>query len=885
MGMESTRSFRRAGPRSMDTHDSCRYTAYQLQIPDQYGRVLEINEALAVQCGYTISTDFRGNIEFRASLISCYSQIVDDKNFTITVQIDVSTTPDMREVSSYVRALSCSYFPWSPREILCETNYMEVSVRREIPGIKDYIQDQPDDWTDVLPEAASVAASIWQVVFHLPSAKRAMLVSEAQNAGYGINTTDSRILLRAPFNASEARETNISGVTFSVVRSSTFYKQRWMILLVDTAVACPVDGIEYINNTIIWSIPKSITPLQAGARYFNDSRVVMGVNFQELTSTDISKRQYNLSDDGKVIAVQIPIGDEGGYFKSHVTKGEYGTTYSINVFFEHQWNDNRWGATKHTIIKEMTTPFKHHPLIITNNTIPSKKLFNVTIGTFLQDTKLVNLTIGSEILTVTDANEQGYNISEMKHPNGSTSYTVTVPFDDPNVKKKHDTGVNRTYTLSITYKFQVIPQNQTFTATAIISCPLPDAVLPDAIGYCDNDHLYLTVTRGNIDEDWIPYISNIQLTMPSQSSGYTLQDNGTSFRVKVPRFSSLVSYESLRSSDLMITLPLDMKDSDGLTKRSFSISCSYSSQDLIACLPNGTVVVTAVKLAGMPDMDPSQFVLRDKNCRPTAATEERATFIFNVDTCGTIRKFDQMAMIYENDVLYFRPGMANPAYQLKCSCWYTINETIVFQYGFENNSAPTIQPGFGPLALVMRVCKDWTYSDFYENTEYPIARYLKDPLYLEVELLYSEDPEIELFLENCWSTASSDPSSSPQWDVVINSCENTKDTHETIFHPVTDNLRIKFSNHVKRFEVKMFTFMHDTNALLGQVYFHCSVVICDSRDRTSDKHCARKCIPDKQRFGRSAEFHYLHGHVSSGAILLVADKTVQDERVTKYKAD
>ncbi|XP_030051452.1 uncharacterized protein LOC115465185 isoform X2 [Microcaecilia unicolor] len=847
---------------------------------DQYGRVHEINRALAMQCGYTISTDFRGNIEFRASLISCYSQIVDDRNFTITVQIDVANTSDMKNASSCLRTLSCSYFSWRPREILCETNYMEVSVRREIPQIQDFIQDEPDDWTEVFPEAASGPASVWQVVFHLPSAKKAMLVSEAQSVGYGINTTDSRILLRAPFDASEAREMNVQGVTFSVLRSSTFYKQRWMILLVDTAVACPVDDIKFTKDTIIWSIPKNIDSLLVGASYYNDIHIVMGVNLHKLSSTDISKKNYLFSHDHQTITVQIPVGAEGGYFKSHVREGKHGITYSINVFLEHQWDDDRWGATKHTIIKEITTPFKHVPPVITNNTIPSRKLFNVSIGTFLTDTKLVSLTIGSESLAVTEANKRGYSISEIKHPNGSTSYIVTVPFDSPNVKKTYDGGIDRIYTLNIIYKFQVIPENQVFTETAIVSCPVPDAVLPDAVGYCDKEHLSLMVTRGNVDEDWLPFLSNLLLTT-SRHSGYTLHDNGTHFLLQVLKHSSLVLYESLQSSDIMITLPLDMRDSSGLTMKNFSISCSYPSKDLIECLPNGTMIVTAVKLVEVPDMDPSQLALRDKNCRPTLVTEESATFIFNVNSCGTVRKFNQMAMIYENDVLYFRPGMSDPAYQLKVACWYTINETIVFPYGFESNPAPKVQPGFGPLALVMRLFKDLTYSDFYEDTEYPIVRYLRQSLYFEVELLYSEDPQLELFLDNCWSTTSSDQRSSPQWDVVINSCENTEDSHETLFHPVMNNSRLRFASHAKRFEVKMFTFIHDTKALLGEVYFHCSVVICDARDPSSDLLCARICIPDKQRFGRSAEMHYLHGHVSSGAVILMVDGKEQNARMTK----
>lgn len=106
-------------------------------------------------------------------------------------------------------------------------------------------------------------ASIWQTVFHQPEEKRALLVSNAWSAGYGLNTTDSRVVLRVPYTAAQVQLLEVGvlllaqqaarlcrsnqmpslqdqGVTFSVLRSSTFYKYQWVILMVDTAVACPV---------------------------------------------------------------------------------------------------------------------------------------------------------------------------------------------------------------------------------------------------------------------------------------------------------------------------------------------------------------------------------------------------------------------------------------------------------------------------------------------------------------------------------------------------------------------------------------------------------------------------------------------------------------------
>lgn len=61
------------------------------------------------------------------------------------------------------------------------------------------------------------------------------------------------------------------------------------------------------------------------------------------------------------------IKDDDSCFQTHVNDGEHGTKYIINMILEHQWQDNRWGVTKHTIIKKIETPFKHMQLNLVNS--------------------------------------------------------------------------------------------------------------------------------------------------------------------------------------------------------------------------------------------------------------------------------------------------------------------------------------------------------------------------------------------------------------------------------------------------------------------------------------------------------------------------------------
>ncbi|NXD79033.1 ZP2 protein, partial [Halcyon senegalensis] len=786
-------------------------------VVDQSGIAWELDEALASQCGYTVTYSKWSNVEFHASALSCHSQLEKDV-FLITIQIKASHSPDMKNATTHLKTASCYYGSWSPRELLCESNYMEVSVRREVPQtLKDLSQDEPEDWTSVFPEAKTGEASLWQIVFHQPEEKKALLVRDAWSAGYGLNITDTRVLLRIPYTAAQIQLVEDQGITFSAVRSSTFYRQRWMILMANTAVACPVDGVGYTNKTIIWTVPKYIQLLSAGATSFKDVLVEAGVDLHKLSAKEMASRKYVLLNDLNAITMKIPIGAEGGYYKTSVSNGQHGAKYTINLFLEHQWEDSKWGLTKHTIIKEIETPFEQVELDITNNSNLSARLMNVTVGTFLPDVELVNLTIERATVAVPEAVEHGYLTYEIRYTNGSKSYIIQVPLDAPSIKKEYMTADMRAYTLNVTLAFITHPTRETFAVPVLRVATVKDAVLPSARGFCDGKNLHLIITHGNVDQNWLPFISDWHLTPEAaQKYNYSLRDNGTHLTISVPFLSSHMNYEDLNTSGIKASLHLTLKDDITLTdRRDFSVSCIFSPSELIQCLPNGTVIITAVKLTRVPDLDTSLLVLRDRQCKPSLVTEKTATFKFNVNTCGTSRKarFSSTTMTYENDILYFRPGNDTPVYRLKFACWYAIKQTVDVQYESKKNPPPSIKPGFGSLALSLKLFKEKTYSEPYQESEYPVVKYLREALYFEAELLQPKDERLELNLNDCWATNSQSQDSLPQWPILTKGCENSEDSYRTVFHEVKYNLRVKHPQHLKRFEVKMFTFVQGTTLL------------------------------------------------------------------------
>ncbi|NXN74823.1 ZP2 protein, partial [Himantopus himantopus] len=784
-------------------------------VVDQSGIAWELDEAMASQCGYTVTYSNWSNIEFRASALSCHSRLEKDV-FTVTIQIKTSHTPDMNNAATHLKSASCHYGPWSPREVVCESNYMEVSVRKEVPqAVKDFIQDEPEDWTPAFPEAKAGEASMWQIVFHQPEEKKAFLVSDAWSAGYGLNATDTRVLLRIPYTAEQIQLIEDQGITFSAVRSSIFYKQRWMIVMVDTSVACPVDGVGYANKTITWTVPKYIQLLSAGATSFKDVIVEAGVDLRKLSAKEMASRKYVLLNDVNAITMKIPIGAEGGYYKTSVSSGQHGAKYTINLFLEHQWEDNKWGLTKHTIIKEIETPFEQVELAIINNSNLSARLMNVTLGTLLPDVELVNLTIEGVTVAVPEAVQQGCLIYEITYDNGSKAYVIQIPFDAPSIKKEYMGADMRAYTLNITLAFITHPTSETFAVPVIAVSTVKDAVLPSARGFCDGRNLHLTITRGNVDQNWLPFISDWHLTPEAaQKYNYSLRDNGSHLAISVPFLSSHVNYEDFHTSGIKVSLHLTLKDGITLAnRRDFSVSCRFPPSELIQCLPSGTVVITAVKPVGIADLDTSLLVLRDRQCKPILVTEKTATFKFNVNTCGTNRKFNSTTMMYENDVLYFRPGNDTPVYQLKFVCSYAVKQTVDVRYESKKNLPPSIKPGFGSLALSLKIFKDKSYSDPYQESEYPVVKYLREALYFEVELVQPEDVRLELNLGDCWATNTQSQDSLPQWPILINGCENSKDSYRTVFHEVNYSSRAKFPQHLKRFEVRMFTFVQGTTLL------------------------------------------------------------------------
>ncbi|XP_009074807.1 PREDICTED: uncharacterized protein LOC103803979, partial [Acanthisitta chloris] len=595
---------------------------FQLEINDPYAGPILLDEKLASRCGYVLSEDVWGNPVFRASVLGCHVTNEVDELFSLTVNIKVSSFSSMRAAVTYTYPMYCSYPSWPSREIVCEENYMEVSVKTDVPAVSN---DYTVAWMSALPETQNVAYQQWQLMFVSPSGRKRVTVSDAVKLGYSFNNTLSRVYLRAPYHSNESDISMVSGVNMNMVTSTSMYRQRWLLLLIDTTVSCPVDGISFTDTTLTWTVPSVIPTLVVQESTFVSKSIVIGIDDQVLVNPE---KNYLLEHNETHIRITIPIGAEGGKLKSSVSGGVYGVIYRIDLFLEHTWTDADWQTTKYTVIKSITTPFMPQIPTVINNTVPEDRLFNVAFGHFLPDVSLVAIAIGNVPFTLREAQHHGFKIYETPFSNRTKGFILEVSFDDPYVLREYVNRNETKYTLLVNYTLSVGLEMALYYHSAEVECVVADIELPEAVGYCDEENLYLSIPSFGLHQYWNLYLGNKLLNRHTAlTNGYLAATNSTHLILQIPLFAGGVIYET------------------------FSV-----------CQPDGTVMVSA-QMKTVPAIDMSKTKLRDSSCKPREYNEAHAFFKFHITTCGTSVRFEGDHIIYENEISYEKetlPGQNMP---------------------------------------------------------------------------------------------------------------------------------------------------------------------------------------------------------------------------------
>ncbi|WP_205683578.1 hypothetical protein, partial [Acinetobacter baumannii] len=85
----------------------------------------------------------------------------------------------------------------------------------------------------------------------------------------------------------------------------------------------------------------------------------------------------------------------------------------IEPMLELLWSeDSAQELTKYKVFFTIATNVLPHPPQLVDNTVPAERMFKMALGHFALDVVLMNITRGSEVLSVTDCMARGFNIME-----------------------------------------------------------------------------------------------------------------------------------------------------------------------------------------------------------------------------------------------------------------------------------------------------------------------------------------------------------------------------------------------------------------------------------------------------------------------------------------
>ncbi|XP_077172913.1 zona pellucida sperm-binding protein 2 isoform X2 [Paroedura picta] len=279
--------------------------------------------------------------------------------------------------------------------------------------------------------------------------------------------------------------------------------------------------------------------------------------------------------------------------------------------------------------------------------------------------------------------------------------------------------------------------------------------------------------------------------------------------------------------------------------------CEQNAPLAATCTRDGHMDFEVSGSSTRPALNLATVQLRDPACKPVSRSPSGDTVQFHVPLsgCGTRQRFDGEKMVYENEVSAL--WMDLPPRRISRDSQFRL--TVVCFYGSDDASlnvkAVSLPPpervvNQGPLSLILLLYPDDSYRQPYSESQHPVVKYLRQPIFLEVQVLNRNDPGIHLALDDCWATLSLDPASFPRWSIVVDGCDYELDAYKTVFHPMSRG--VAFPNFRQRLEVKAFAFVSGGKALPSLVYFHCSALICD-RLHPDSPLCSARCPPSRSR--------------------------------------
>ncbi|MCI4377373.1 hypothetical protein PGIGA_G00202940 [Pangasianodon gigas] len=656
----------------------------QFYIEDSTG-VHFLSSQRAAECGYTVVLNHRGNLVFRASYLACYVENRGDTEFRVSVWFVNMQTDG--SVNAYPFMLHCSLVgPWSLREIVCEENYMEVSIKWPVPilsreGVK-WLELQSQTLEERVKQLRT-----GQVIFYRPGDfdKTPRQIEDVKAIGYHIIATDTRILLRSAYSSLLSYTTKEKNVQVEAVSAIIMLQlEGTSSIPVEISVACAKTEAVVDGLYLLWSFPLALSPLVRG--WFRTGAMRLGVDGRVLSDYEMRNRGYNVSLKDQTVNIRIPFDKEGAKIKSHVLKGQYAQSLSVEFFYMYHWDDAIWPHTQHRSFLLLRTPYMPRTPIVLNNTDPSTEMFSVTLGVFPADVSLQNITLGGDTMTWTEANQHNIHLKQILFSNGSHAYELQVPFSHPMVTQRVISGHYRRQSLALTFDLVIFPEEEHFSYRTNVMFDQKEPALSAVLGgSCTERGVMVVLHYGSEDVQWELYVGDRRLDWELvQLGGYRLDGGDDHFSVEIPLYSPGMAYEDLNLKNMIVKVEVSAVNMVTLkAEHSLVQRCTFPVRDFLVCLPEGRIVVVTDTTRSIPPTKPNSTTLLDTSCKPTATDSSRALFNFSLDSCGTTMTVEGNYLLYENEIRYsqkFLPKedplihMDSP-FRLTLQCRYPLNGT------------------------------------------------------------------------------------------------------------------------------------------------------------------------------------------------------------------
>uniref|UniRef100_A0A8C4VVE8 Zona pellucida sperm-binding protein 2 n=1 Tax=Gopherus evgoodei TaxID=1825980 RepID=A0A8C4VVE8_9SAUR len=266
--------------------------------------------------------------------------------------------------------------------------------------------------------------------------------------------------------------------------------------------------------------------------------------------------------------------------------------------------------------------------------------------------------------------------------------------------------------------------------------------------------------------------------------------------------------------------------------------CDQHAPIAAVCTQDGHMDFEVLSERTKPALDLDTVRLRDPTCKPVfkSPSNDMVRFHVPLNKCGTRQRFEGERTTYENEVRALWADL--PPRRISRDSEFRSVCNSASESRISSLPPPVSSINQGPLSLILLIYPDGSYLQPYSDDQYPIVKYLRQPIFLEVQVLNRNDPNIRLVLDDCWATTSQDQSSLPRWNIVVDGCDYELDNYRTAFHPV--GLAVSYPNYRQRFEVKTFAFVAGDKALTSLVYFHCSTLLCN-RLHLDSPLCSPRC--------------------------------------------